>query len=156
VNATAGSPITIRAADGEIPIVTRPQPDDFNYDQNNIEIISSSFLAIRGLHFNGDDGGASFVGGHHITFEANQIYETGNNALRMNSGNTDSFIIRGNHIHHTGLLAASVGTTEGEGLTGAAIAVSSSCVEGGMCGKLPSTAQDRGRLGLEVELRRGS
>ena len=58
----------------------------------------------------------SFIGGHHITFEGNEIYETGNNAIRMNSGNTDSFIIRGNHIHHTGLLAASVGTTEGEGM----------------------------------------
>jgi len=116
VNGTAGSPITIRAADGETPIVTRPQPADFNYDQNNIEIINSSFLVIRGLHFKGGDGGVSFVGGHHITFEANEIYETGNNALRMNSGNTDAFIIRGNHIHHTGLLAASVGTTEGEGM----------------------------------------
>jgi hypothetical protein len=116
VNGTAGSPITIRAADSETPIVTRPQPADFNYDQNNIEIINSSFLVIRGLHFKGGDGGVSFVGGHHITFEANEIYETSNNALRMNSGNTDAFIIRGNHIHHTGLLAASVGTTEGEGM----------------------------------------
>jgi hypothetical protein len=34
----------------------------------------------------------SFVGGHHITFEANEIYETGNNALRMNSGNTDTSV----------------------------------------------------------------
>ena len=67
VNGTAGSPITIRAADGETPIVTRPQPADFNYDQNNIEIINSSFLVLRGLHFKGGDGGVSFVGGHHIT-----------------------------------------------------------------------------------------
>jgi hypothetical protein len=51
-----------------------------------------------------------------ITFENNEIYETGNNALRLNRGSTDSFVIRGNHIHHTGLLALSVGTTEGEGV----------------------------------------
>jgi len=34
----------------------------------------------------------------------------------LNSGNTDSFIIRRNHIHHSGLLALSAGTTEGEGM----------------------------------------
>jgi hypothetical protein len=37
----------------------------------------------------------NFIGGHHITFEGNAVYETGNNAVRMNSGNTDSFVIRG-------------------------------------------------------------
>ncbi len=116
VNGAAPSPITIRAPDGEAPIFTRPQPANFGYDQNNIEVVSSSYLVIKGLHFKGGDGGVSFVGGHHIIFEGNEIYETGNNALRMNSGNTDSFIIRGNHIHHTGLLASSVGTTEGEGM----------------------------------------
>ncbi len=86
VNGTAGSPITIRAADGETPIVTRPQPADFNYDQNNLEIIHSSFLVIRGLHFKGGDGGVSLVGGHHITFEANEVYETGNNARFVTGG----------------------------------------------------------------------
>ena len=116
VNGTPTNPITIRAADGETPIITRPQPANFSYDHNNIEIVNSSHLIIRGLHFKGGDGGISFNGGHHITFEGNEVYETGNNALRMNSGNTDSFIIRGNHIHHTGLLAPSVGTTEGEGM----------------------------------------
>ena len=62
------SPITIRAADGETPIVTRPQPANFSYDQNNIEIVNSSYLIIRGLHFKGGDGGVSFIGGppHHL------------------------------------------------------------------------------------------
>jgi hypothetical protein len=32
----------------------------------------------------------------------------------MNSRDTDAFIIRHNHIHHTGLLDLSVGTIEGE------------------------------------------
>src|SRR5258705_7453093 len=32
-NITAGSPITIRSADWETPMITRPQPSDFNYDQ---------------------------------------------------------------------------------------------------------------------------
>jgi Right handed beta helix region len=116
VNGTAANPITIRAADGEIPILTRPQAANFNYNENNFEIDNSSYLIIRGLRFKGGDGGVSFNSGHHITFENNEVYETGNNALRMNGGNTDSFIIRGNHLHHTGLLASSVGTTEGEGM----------------------------------------
>ena len=155
VNGTATSPITIRAADGEIPIVTRPQPADFNYDQNNIEIVSSSFLTIRGLHFKGGDGGVTFVGGHHITFESNEIYETGNNALRMNSGNTDSFIIRGNHIHHTGLLAASVGTTEGEGMyigcNNADCIATNHLIEGNYIHDTRATS-DGGNDGIEVKM----
>jgi hypothetical protein len=35
VNGTAANPITIRAADGEIPILTRPQAANFNYNENN-------------------------------------------------------------------------------------------------------------------------
>src|SRR5882672_3026075 len=116
VNGTAVNPITIRAADGESPIVTRPQPASFSYDRNNIDIINSSYLVMKGLHFKGGDSGVNFVGGHHITFEGNEVYGTGNNAIRLNSGSTDAFIIRWNHIHHTGLLASSAGLTEGEGL----------------------------------------
>ena len=155
VNGTAGSPITIRAADGEAPIVTRPQPADFNYDQNNVEVVNSSFLVIRGLHFKGGDGGVSFVGGHHITFEGNEIYETGNNALRMNSGNTDSFVIRGNHIHHTGLLAASVGTTEGEGMyvgcNNATCVASNHLIEGNYIHHTRATS-DGGNDGIEIKV----
>ncbi len=113
---TALSPITIRAADGESPILTRPEDPLHHYSQNNIEIVSCEYLVIRGLHFKGGDSGVRFMGGHHITLEDCEIYETGNNAIPMNSGNTDSFIIRRNHIHHTGLLDSSIGTTEGEGM----------------------------------------
>lgn len=156
VNGTAASPITIRAADGESPIITRPQPPDFSYDQNNIDIISSSYLVIRGLHFKGGDGGVNFIGGHHITFESNEVYETGNNAIRMNSGNTDSFIIRGNHIHNTGLLALSVGTTEGEGMyigchDGSCIA-SNHLIEGNYIHHTRGTS-DGGNDGIEVKYR---
>ena len=77
---TPASPITIRAADGETPIVTRPEPANFSYDQNNIEIVNSSYLVIRGLHFKGGDGGVSFIGGHHITFE-DTVVSGGANAV---------------------------------------------------------------------------
>ena len=100
----------------ESPVLTRPQPADFNYNQNNIEIISSSYLVIRGLHFKGGNAGVSFIGGHHITFEGNEISETGNNAIRTKSWNTDAFVIRSNHIHHTGFQAPSAGPTEGDGM----------------------------------------
>src|SRR4029450_1086252 len=84
--------------------------------KNHIESVTSSYLVIRSLHFKGGAGGGSFIGGHHITFEDNEVYETGNNAIRLNSGNTDAPVIRRNTITHTALLASSVGTTEGEGM----------------------------------------
>lgn len=73
-----------------------------------------AYWIIRGLHFRGGSTGVRFIGGHYITFETCTIYEPGNNALIMNSGDCDAFVIRGNHIHHTGLSQA--GPTEGEGI----------------------------------------
>lgn len=112
VNGTAAAPITIKAATNETPLLTRPA--ESSADQNNIEIENSSYLIIDGLKFQGGDTGVRFIGGHQITLSNCEIYETANNAISMNSGNSDSFIIRGNHIHHTGLWTNS--TTEGEGM----------------------------------------
>src|SRR5687767_8594798 len=51
VNGTAAAPVIIRAAAGERPLLTRPAD---NIDtQNNIEIVSSSHLMVRGLAFRG-------------------------------------------------------------------------------------------------------
>ncbi|HIJ51867.1 MAG TPA: family 16 glycosylhydrolase [Planctomycetes bacterium] len=105
-------PILIRAAEGEKPLLTRPAD---NIDKhNNIEFVDCSYLIVRGLRFQGGSSGVRFIRGHHITFEECEIFETGNNALTMNSGNCDSFVIRRNHIHHTGLSQS--GHTEGEGM----------------------------------------
>lgn len=112
INGTAAAPITIRAAENETPVLTRPV--ESRADQNNIEIENSSYLIIDGLSFQRGDSGVRFIGGHHITLTNCEIYETANNAISMNSGNSDSFIIRDNHIHHTGLWTSS--TTEGEGM----------------------------------------
>lgn len=109
---TATKPIVIRAAKGEKPLLTRPAETIDKY--NNIEFIDCSYLIIRGIRFKGGSSGVRFIRGHHITFEECEIFETGNNALTMNSGNCDAFIIRRNHIHHTGL--SSSGPTEGEGM----------------------------------------
>jgi len=111
-NGTADKPIIIRAADGEDPLLTRPADNRDRY--NNIEFVDCSHLVIRGLRFRGGSSGVRFIRGHHITFEDCEIAETGNNALTMNSGDCDSFIIRRNHIHHTGLSTSR--ETEGEGM----------------------------------------
>ena len=111
-NGTAAEPIIIRAADGEDPLLTRPADNRDRY--NNIEFVDCSHLVIRGLRFRGGSSGVRFIRGHHITFEDCEIAETGNNALTMNSGDCDSFIIRRNHIHHTGLSTSR--ETEGEGM----------------------------------------
>lgn len=110
VQGTEANPIVIRAADGATPILTRP-PDDRN--DNNIEI-SGQWFTMRGLVFRGGSVGVRFNGGtHHITFEDNEVFNTSNNAINMNSGDTDSFIIRNNHLHDTGVVGSN---TEGEGL----------------------------------------
>jgi Right handed beta helix region len=112
VKGTTEKPIVIRAAKGEKPLLTRPAD---NIDRhNNIEFVDCAYLVVRGLQFKGGSSGVRFIRGHHVTFEDCEISHTGNNALTMNSGNCDHFVIRRNHIHHTGLSTG--GQTEGEGM----------------------------------------
>ena len=112
VQGTADQPVTIRAADGQEPVLTRPAADNDRF--NNIEFVDCSHLIVRGLRFQGGSSGVRFIRGHHVTFENGEICRTSNNALTMNSGNCDAFTIRNNHIHHTGLRED--GPTEGEGM----------------------------------------
>lgn len=150
VNGTEAQPVVIRAAEGESPLLTRPAN---NIDtQNNIEIVNSSYLIIRGLQFQGGNAGVRFIGGHHITIEDCEIFETGNNAIPMNNGDSDAFIIRRNHIHHTGL---SSGGTEGEGMyigchTGSCRATNI-LVEGNYIHHLRGTSSG-GNDGIEVKV----
>lgn len=109
---TASKPIIIRAAEGKHPLLTRPADNIDKY--NNIEFIDCCHLVIRGLRFKGGSSGVRFIRGRHITFEGCEIWQTGNNALTMNSGDCEGFVIRGNHIHHTGLTTSR--PTEGEGM----------------------------------------
>jgi len=109
---TADKPIVIRAAEGEEPILTRPANGARRF--NNIEFVDCAHLVVRGLRFRGGSSGVRFIRGHHVTFEQCEISQTTNNALTMNSGDCDAFVIRKNHIHHTGL--AERGSTEGEGM----------------------------------------
>ncbi|MHC4727114.1 MAG: right-handed parallel beta-helix repeat-containing protein [Planctomycetota bacterium] len=112
VKGSPEKPIIIRAANGQKPLLTRPADNIDRY--NNIEFIDCSHLVVRGIRFRGGSSGVRFIRGHHITFEGCEIFQTGNNALTMNSGDCDAFIIRKNHIHHTGLSKSR--RTEGEGM----------------------------------------
>jgi hypothetical protein len=107
LNGTSDAPITIRAAEGEKPVLTRPDGE-----QNNIDIEDSSHLVLKGLVFEGGSIGVRFGSAHHITFTNCEIRYTEYNALTLNSGDTDSFILKYNHIHHTGQVSES----EGEGM----------------------------------------
>ncbi len=147
---TADAPIVIRAAPGETPLLTRPADQIDRY--NNIEFVDCSHLVIRGIRFQGGSSGVRFIRGHHVTFEDCEVFETGNNALTMNSGDCDSFIIRSNHLHHTGLSTSR--PTEGEGMyigchDGSCI-TTDTLVEGNYIHHLRSTSNG-GNDGIEIK-----
>jgi hypothetical protein len=146
---TPERPIIIRADVGESPLLTRPADSR----QNNVEFVDCAYLVIRGLRFQGGNSGVRFVRGHHITFEDCEIFETGNNALTMNSGDCHAFVIRRNHIHHTGLSTSR--PTEGEGMyIGCHIGscrTTDSLIEGNYIHHLRSTS-DGGNDGIEIKV----
>jgi Right handed beta helix region len=146
VNGTAAQPVIIRAATGEVPVLTNVS------SQNNIDIVSSSYLLIRGLQFRGGSQGMRFEGlNHHVTVEDNEVHSTDNNAIALNSGNADAMIFRHNHIHDTGKAA---GDTEGEGMYlgchDGSCRVTNSIVEGNYIHHLRGTSSG-GNDGIEVK-----
>ncbi len=151
VAGTAASPIRIEAAPGEVPILTRPAGQRDR--QNNIEFVDCAHLLVRGLHFRGGSSGVRFIRGQHVTLEDCEISETDNNALTMNSGNCHAFVIRGNHIHHTGL--SNQGPTEGEGMYvgchDGSCRTTDSLFEGNYIHDLRGTS-DGGNDGIEIKM----
>src|SRR4051812_24976693 len=150
VKGTAERPIVIRAAAGESPLLTHPS--DGRDRQNNIEFVNCSHLVVRGLRFQGCSSGVRFIRGDHITFEECEIFETRNNAFTMNSGNCEAFIIRRNHIHHTGL--STTHAPEGEGMYigchDGSCRTTDSLIEGNYIHHLRSTS-DGGNDGIEIK-----
>ncbi len=148
---TADKSVVIRAADGESPMLTRPAD---NIDRhNNIEFVDCAYLTIRGIRLKGGSSGVRFIRGRHITFENCEISDTGNNALTMNSGDCDSFTIRNNHIHHTGLSKRVA--TEGEGMYigchSGSCRTTNTLVEGNYIHHLRSTSNG-GNDGVEIKV----
>ncbi len=143
---TESEPITIRAADGEVPHFHRP-----NANQNIIDIDQAEHVTIRGIELSGGSAGIRISGARFLTIESCEVHDTGDVAIRANdSGVTyESLRIVGNHIHHTN------NTGEGMylGCNNAACEVTDSVIEGNYVHHTnqPSVSQGDG-----IELKEGS
>lgn len=147
---TPENPIVIRAADGARPTLTRPNR---NRDtQNNLEIVDSAHLVIRGLRFFGGSIGVRFIRGHDIVFEDNEVTATDSSAVTINSGDAQRLTLRNNHIHHAG--QGRGGPTTGEGIyvgcNDSACSVSDSLFESNYIHDLRAT-HDGGNDGIEIK-----
>lgn len=95
---TEAMPITIRAADGEVPIIHRG--DD---SQNLVDFDHAEYVIIRGIEFVGGSAGLRFSNSRFVTLEDNDIHDTGDVAIRANDGGSmyEGFQILHNEVHHT-------------------------------------------------------
>ncbi|MGB5268334.1 MAG: right-handed parallel beta-helix repeat-containing protein [Polyangiales bacterium] len=143
---TETAPITIRAAEGELPHLHRP-----NANENIVDIDQAEHVTIRGIEFSGGSAGLRISGARFLTIENCEVHDTGDVAIRANdSGVTyESLHILGNHIHHTN------NTGEGMylGCNNAACEVTDSVIEGNY---IHHTNQPSVSQGDGIELKEGS
>lgn len=101
---TEAMPIVVRAADGERPIITRPDAG-----QNDLNIQRGEHVTFRGIEFLGGSAGVRVMAARFMTIEDCEIHGSDDVALRMNDGGAEYEAVRilRNHIHDTG------GTGEG-------------------------------------------
>lgn len=154
VSGTAVKPIVIRAAAGAAPLLIRPE-DPRGPQRHEGTEVDGAHLMLRGLRFHHGNRGLVFhPGAHHITLEDSEIAYTANNAVTLNNGDTDSFVIRRNHIHHTGNLDLVHGATEGEGMyvgcNWARCIASNHLIEGNLIHHTHATANG-GNDGIELK-----
>jgi len=150
VRGTPSQPILIRAADGAHPTFTRPA--DRSEEHNNIEIVNSAHLTVRGLRFFGGSIGVRFIGGSDLTFEHNEVAATASSAITINSGDATRLKLRHNHIHHSGQSRNVATTGEGiyAGCNRATCTVSDSLFEYNHIHHLRATARG-GNDGIEIK-----
>jgi MYXO-CTERM domain-containing protein len=99
VSGTADQPIVIRAADGETPIITRPDAN-----QNVVNVVGS-YVVLRGLEITGGSRGVRLqTGASFVTIEDCRIHDTAANAIAANDTGSSyaGIVIRHNEISHTG------------------------------------------------------
>jgi hypothetical protein len=103
VKGTASAPITIRAKDGETPIITR------DASQNVINVDNTEYIVLRGLEITQGSHGIRMTNSSFITVEDCHIHNTGDVGVSANvpGSKYEGLVIRGNDIHDTG------GTGEG-------------------------------------------
>ena len=139
------APIVIRAAEGETPVITRP-----NANQNTINIEGATHLALVGVEVRGGSHGIRINDSSFITIRDCEVHRTGDVAISANIAGSryEGLHIVGNHVHHTG------GTGEGMylGCNDGACAMFDSVVEGNYVHHTnQGTSQGDG-----IEIKRGS
>lgn len=111
VQGTGEQPIIIEAAPGERPVLTRPEHN--RNTQNNLELIDTRHLILRGIEFSGGSIGVRLLGdAQGLELAQVTIRNTGNAGFTANTGNSSELYLHHNHVFDTGL---SDGQTEGEG-----------------------------------------
>ena len=97
VNGTANAPVVIRAADGEVPLITQATAN-----HNILEVLESSYLVLRGIEFTGGSHGIRLMDSDYVTIDGCHVHDTGDVAISANSGGTYTGLkIINNHIHDT-------------------------------------------------------
>jgi hypothetical protein len=98
VSGTAQAPIVIRAKDGEVPVVTRPDEN-----QNTINIENNSHVTLRGIEVVGGSHGIRLNNASFITIEECHIHDTGDVGISANipGGKYEGLRLLRNHIHDT-------------------------------------------------------
>jgi MYXO-CTERM domain-containing protein len=93
------APIIIRAAEGEIPIITRPDAR-----QNTINIQDSAYLELVGIEVTGGSHGIRIGNSNFITLRNLHIHHTGEVGVSANfrGESYQGMHFVGNHIHHAG------------------------------------------------------
>ncbi len=104
LNGTAQSPITIRAAVGETPVISY-----VNASQNILNIRNSSHLILDGIEFTGGSRGIRLTASSDITMQNCHVHHTAANAISANDSGSVYARLRfiHNEINHAG------GTAEG-------------------------------------------
>lgn len=95
---TEAMPIVIRAKDGEVAIITRPDAN-----QNVINIEDSAYVELRGLEVMGGSHGIRIRDSDFVTIEGCHIHDTADVAISANFGGSsyEGLRILRNHIHDT-------------------------------------------------------
>ncbi|EYF01362.1 right-handed parallel beta-helix repeat-containing protein [Chondromyces apiculatus] len=146
VSGTAEAPIVIRAKEGEVPVITRPDAA-----QNTVNLVQNEYVVLRGLEVTGGSHGIRMDHTRFITIEACNIHDTADVALSANypGSGYEGLIIRRNNIHHTN------GTGEGMylGCNNNECQVFNSVIEGNW---VHDTNQASVAQGDGIELKEGS
>jgi MYXO-CTERM domain-containing protein len=94
----AGAPILIRAKDGEVPHIHRPDAA-----QNLVDIDNAQYVELRGIEWSGGSAGLRISSAQFLTIADCEIHDTGDVAVRANDTGAvyEGLHIVGNNIHDT-------------------------------------------------------